>query len=101
MVTILLGTPRPFVAEVAATASGGEMIAPKTNASAQPKPGIKECATHATALIEKITHPTANKVIGRFAALKSGHEVAHAAAYSTGGRKTKKTISGFNTIIGR
>src|SRR6478735_908956 len=101
MVTILRGMPRPFVADVAATASGGEMIAPSTNASAQPKPGINVCAIHATALIEKITQPTASKVIGRFAALKSGHEVAHAAAYRTGGRKTKKTTSGFKTMIGR
>src|SRR5690349_22175925 len=91
----------PFVAAVAATASGGEMMAPSTNASAQPKPGMNVCATHATAHVVKITHPIANKVIGRFAFLKSVQDVDHAAAYSTGGRKTKKTISGSREMVGK
>src|SRR5688572_19570754 len=91
----------PFVAAVAATASGGEMMAPNTNDSAQPNPGINVCATHATAQVVKMTQPMASNVMGRFSFLKSVHDVDHAAAYSTGGRKTRKTISGSREILGK
>src|SRR5687767_13138458 len=94
MVMIRLGRPEPLVAEVAATASGGEMMAPSTKASGHPKPVIKVWAIQATAHVVKITQPIASNVIGRLAALKSGQEVDHAALYRMGGRKTRKTISG-------
>jgi hypothetical protein len=100
MVITRFGKLKPFVAAVAATASGGEMMAPSTNDSAQSKPGITRCATQATAQVVKITHPIANKVIGRFAALKSGHDVFQAAEYKTGGRKMRKTTSGSREIEG-
>jgi hypothetical protein len=74
-----VGMFNPLVAAAAATASGGEMIAPNTNASAHPSSGMKVCATHATAQVVKITQPMASCVIGLFAALKSGHDVVHAA----------------------
>jgi len=38
-VTILLGTRRPLIIEMAATASGGEIIAPSTRPKIQPAPG--------------------------------------------------------------
>jgi hypothetical protein len=43
----------------------------------------------------------ANNVIGLFAALKSGHEVVHAAEYRIGGKKIRNTTSGVKTICGR
>src|SRR5690349_20219434 len=95
-----LGSPNPLVADVAATASGGEMMAPSTKASAQPSPGINISATHATAHVVKITQPIASSVMGRLAVLKSAHEVFHAAAYRIGGRKIRNTISGSRVILG-
>src|SRR5688572_1078792 len=76
------------------------MMAPRTNASGQPKPGIKAWAIHATAQVVKTTHPVARSVIGRFAFLKSIQEVVHAAAYKIGGRKIKKTTSGCKVMTG-
>src|SRR5688572_31755382 len=101
MVVTRLGRIRPLVAAAAATASGGEMIAPSTKASGQPNSGMKVCAIHATAHVVKITHPVASSVMGRFAFLKSTQEVVQAAAYKTGGRKTRNTMSGCKAICGK
>jgi hypothetical protein len=54
---------------------------------------MKVWAIHATAQVEKITQPVARSVIGRFAFLKSFHDVVQAAAYKIGGRKIRKTTS--------
>jgi hypothetical protein len=48
-----------------------------------------------------MTHPIANNVIGRLAALKSNHEVVQAELYKIGGRKIKKTKSGASETGGR
>ena len=59
------GTLRRCVTAVAATASGGDTIAPSTNATGQLIPGITACATQATAVVVTTTRPTASNVIGR------------------------------------
>src|SRR5690242_17219254 len=100
MVVTLLGIPSPFVAAAAATASGGEMMAPKTNDSGQPNSGMQKCAAIATIVVVNSTHPIASNEIARMLFLNSGKEVVHAAAYKTGGRKIRKTTSGFSDTIG-
>src|ERR1041384_2051197 len=100
MVMMRLGTPSPWVAAVAATASGGEIIAPSTNDSGQPKPGMNAWAITATMVVVKSTQPIASNDMGRRFALKLGHEVVHAAEYNTGGRKIRNTISGSSVTLG-
>jgi len=56
-VTILLGTRRPLIIEMAATASGGEIIAPSTRPKIQPLPGIMRSNRKATAMLVMITRP--------------------------------------------
>ena len=69
------GTPsRPMIA-VVATASGGETMAPRTNASGHPSPGTTQCAAAATAAVVASTRPTANSEMGRVLNAKSRHEV--------------------------
>ena len=58
------GTLRRCVTAVAATASGGDTIAPSTNATGQPIPGITACATQATAVVVTTTRPIASSAIG-------------------------------------
>jgi hypothetical protein len=43
----------------------------------------------------------ANNNIGLLDLLKSCHEVPQAEAYKSGGKKTRNTISGVNSMIGR
>src|SRR5688572_5547304 len=92
---------RPFVIEVAATASGGDTIAPVRKARGQVKPGISACATTATLIVVKITSPIAAMLMGRMAALNSCQLVFHDASYKSGGRKRMNTISGLKEITGR
>ena len=63
MATIRLGTLSRRAIAVAATGSVGETIAPRTNASAQPKPNAS-WAMRATASIVASTSPIASRVIG-------------------------------------
>src|SRR5690349_25122955 len=98
---ILLGTARPFVEAVAAMASGDDIIAPRTKASGHPTAGMNAWATQATAQVVKMTHPVASNVMGLLARLKSGHDVFHAAAYRTGGRKIRNTTSGSSDTCGK
>ena len=94
MVTIRRGIFRRWVTAVAATASGGDTIAPSTNATGQLIPGISACATHATAVVVTTTRPMASSAIGRLLAAKSRHDVNQAAANSSGGRNSSSTSSG-------
>src|SRR3712207_1900436 len=88
------GTGSRDTIAVAATASGGETIAPRATATAQGSPGRRARAATATAAEVASTSPTARRVIGRMFALNSRSEVKNAAAQRIGGRKTKKTTSG-------
>ena len=85
---------------VAATASGGDTIAPRTNAAGQPRPGTIACATAATPAVVASTRPTARRVMGRRFAWKSRSDVKYAAAQRMGGRKIRKTISGSSATDG-
>ena len=80
MVTTRRGTLSRWVTAVAATASGGDTIAPSTNATSQLIPGITACAAQATAVVVATTRPMASCEIGRLLAAKSRHDVNHAAA---------------------
>jgi len=90
-----------LVMEVAATASGGETMAPIRKATGQLKPGMSTCAATATSNIVNRTSPTAALVIELIFALKPCQLVYQAAAYSSGGKKITKTISGSSDITGR
>jgi hypothetical protein len=64
---------------VAATASGGEMMAPSTKAAAQGTEGTISFSAAPTASVVAITRPIASRLIGRIWALKSFQEVSSAA----------------------
>src|SRR2546425_2780310 len=66
---------------VAATASGGETMAPRASATGQLMPGTRTRATAATAAVVAKTSPTARSVIGRRLARKSRSDVKYAAAH--------------------
>ena len=85
---------------LAATASGGETIAPNTNASGHVKPGIRKYAAAATANVVKKTKVIARADIGLIEVLNSCHEVREAASYNKGGRIRRKTTSGFRARSG-
>src|SRR5438552_15531532 len=101
MVMIRRGTFRRCMTEVDATASGGEMIAPTTNAVVQRMPGTTACATHATAVVVTTTRPMASSKMGRRLAEKSRHEVNQAAENKIGGRNSSSTSSGASRIGGK
>ena len=58
------GVPSGRSTAVAATGSGGETIAPSTNASGQPTIGARKCTTAATAHIVTTTSPVARRTMG-------------------------------------
>ena len=64
---------------VAATASGGETMAPNTNATAQGMPGMRNFSVAPTASVVTMTRPMASMPIGRRLALKSRQDVSKAA----------------------
>ena len=64
---------------VAATASGGDTMAPNTKAAAQGMSGIRNLSVAPTASVVTITRPIASRPIGRRLALKSRQEVSSAA----------------------
>ncbi|MBV6476711.1 MAG: hypothetical protein MOGDAGHF_02310 [Rhodocyclaceae bacterium] len=64
---------------VAATASGGETMAPKAKAAAHGMPGTSHFSVAPTASVVASTRPMASRPIGRMLALKSLHEVSSAA----------------------
>src|ERR1044071_3636228 len=100
IVTTRLGAFTPCNTEVAATASGGEIIPPNKNPRASEKSGMIALERNATAAEVKITNPKARREIGCFHFQNSCHEVFHAAAYNNGGRKMRNTRSGCNVIEG-
>ena len=90
------GTGSRDTIAAAATASGGEMIAPSATATLHGMPGISACAASATATVVASTNPIDSRPIGRRFALNSRNDVKKAAAQRIGGRNTKKTRSGSN-----
>ncbi len=60
---------------VAETASGGETMAPRAKAAAQPIDGTSECTTNPTVSVVTSTSPTASRPIGRALAFSSCGEV--------------------------
>ena len=64
---------------VAATASGGDTIAPKAKATAQGISGIRNLSVAPTTSVVTSTRPIASRPIVRRLALKSRHEVSSAA----------------------
>ncbi len=85
---------------LAATASGGDTIAPSATAAGQLNPGMTKRATAATTAVVASTSPTASRVIGRRLARKSRSDVKYAADQRTGGKKIRKTRSGSRRTIG-
>ena len=85
---------------MAETGSVGPSTAPSTNAAAHGIPS-SAFATAATAAIVTSTSPTASSPIGCQLARSSETLTVIAAAYSSGGRKTKKITSGSTRGDGR
>lgn len=100
IVTTRFGIFKPCRTDVAATASGGEMIAPSKNPCASEKFGITAWAMNAMPVEVNITNPKDNRLIGRLNFQNSFQEVFQAAAYKSGGRKIRNTTSGWRTMIG-
>ena len=85
---------------VVATASGGDTMAPRAKATGQLSPGMIQRATTATAAEVASTSPTARSTIGRKFLTKSRSEVKYAADHKMGGRKIRKTRSGWSGTTG-
>src|SRR6476646_1997294 len=79
---------------VAATASGGEMIAPSATATDHGMSGNILRATTATTAVVTMTSPTASVPILSMFRLNSRTDVNIAADHRMGGRNTKKTRFG-------
>jgi hypothetical protein len=101
MATILLGILIFLKTEVAATASGGDMIAPKRNPIPRVNPGSIACATKPMARVVTMTNPMAKVDMGSIFLLKSTQLVFHAAEYKMGGRKTSRTMEGSRNNLGK
>ena len=93
-------TPSRSSTAVAETGSVGPSTAPSTNAADHGIPS-SAFATAATAAIVTTTSPTASSPIGFQLARSSETLTVIAAAYSSGGRKTKKITSGSTSGDGR
>lgn len=80
MLRVLLGIFKCFKIDVAATASGGELIPPSKNPIATVIPGIILEERYATTMEVRKTKPKASPKIGLLNLRKSFHEVFHAAS---------------------
>src|SRR5207248_931379 len=80
------GRPISFAVEVAAIASVGETIAPRTNPKRQSNPGRIHGAATATPATVKATSPTASEVMLTRLKENSRQDVVQADAESTGGK---------------
>src|SRR5436190_13061790 len=100
MVARRFGTLRFAITDVAATASGGEMMPPRRKPSASVNPGMSQTEKYATTVEVNMTSPNASNRIARFHFQKSFHDVCQAALYNNGGRKIKNTTSGFISSTG-
>jgi hypothetical protein len=80
MVTMRRGRRICSAIAVAATASGGETMAPKAKATAQGIAGTTERSAIPTTNVVNSTSPKASRKMGRQLALNSCQEVNHPAA---------------------
>ena len=80
------GSPTVRPTAVAATASGGETIAPSVNAAASGRSGSTACTANPTTSVVNSTSPTDSSPIGRMFCRKLITELCQAAANSSGGR---------------
>src|SRR5215217_7968222 len=90
IVTMRRGTPRRWATVVAAMASVGETIAPRTKAATHGIP-MTVWTTAATPKVVISTSPTASSEIGLMLARKSRHDVKSAETYSSGGKNNRNT----------
>ena len=72
------GAPRGRITAVAATASGGATMAPRTNAAGHVNSDVSACAATATATIETTTRSTASRTMGHSSCLNSCNVVVNA-----------------------
>ena len=93
MVTSFRGSPTRRAIVVAATASGGATTAPSVNATAKLTGRISQVIRPTPSAVTT-TSSTERPAMGRRFARKSITEVRIAAAYSNGGRKPSRMISG-------
>src|SRR5439155_26544678 len=93
------GTLSRSAIAVAAMASGGEMIAPRTNPVASGG-SMKWWASRATATAVKRKRPTASSEMGGRVARKWRQEVHREAGKRRGGRKKRKTNSESSRAFG-
>src|SRR5207253_1625219 len=100
MLTIRRGTARRWAIAVAATASGGETIAPSATASGHVMPGTRAIAAAATTPALTATRPTARAAMFLRFVLKSRIGVRNALTYRSGGSTTRKTICGSSSNRG-
>src|SRR5207247_5781503 len=100
MLMIRRGTARRWAIAVAATASGGETIAPSATASGHVMPGTRAIAAAATTPALAATRPTARDAMFFRLVLKSRIGVRNALTYRSGGSTTRKTISGSSSNRG-
>src|ERR1700737_4714115 len=88
------GTANRANVAIAATASGGDTIAPSTNAAGHPSPGTSRSATNATATVLSTTSPIALPRIGRRLARNNVQSVDQPPLKSSGGKIERKIQSG-------
>ncbi len=100
MSTILRGSPSVFAIDVAAIASVVEITAPSRNPAFQSSAVINRSENSATPQTVKPTSPTASDPITTAFRRNSRHDIAHADANSSGGRKITNTIFGSNGTRG-
>src|SRR5580704_2096774 len=89
-----LGVLKNFRTELAATASGGDMIPPSRSPIDKVNLGTSFSETNATMTDVTITSPNPCNPIGQRIFQKLGQDVNQAASYSRGGRKIRKIKSG-------
>ena len=96
IVIVFLVSHNSFVIAIAATASVGESIAPRVNASGHDILGIRVCAITAITNAVIKTRDNDNTEIVERCLLNNGRDMFAAASYKIGGKKIKKIISGLS-----
>src|SRR5690606_22232337 len=100
MVSPRRGMFTPLSTEVAATASGGEMMPPSKKPSAKVKPGMIFAEKYAIANEVKNTSPKPIKKTERRHRQKLFQDVYQAASKSSGGKKIRNIKSGSTVMLG-
>ena len=99
--TIMRGGSRTRASTaLAATASGGDTMAPSAKHAAHGRDGTAQCADDADQAVVNATAPIASCRMMRRLARKSRHTVKNALASSSGGRNSTMARSGSSRISG-